>query len=86
MKVSVDEMYRIRKVYRLTVDEMGALCDVSGALISMIEKGKRNLTEAVQRRLIEELTLDENKLQKLLAHYDEYEIRGNITCREKNPT
>jgi transcriptional regulator with XRE-family HTH domain len=76
MHLTADEFYKVRTVYRLTQEEIGALCDVSGAQINRIERGKRNLTERVKRRLIEEMQLTPDKLARILAIYNEYD-RGN---------
>lgn len=75
MKLTADEFYKIRKVYRLTQDELGALCNVTAAHINMIEKNKRNLTERVERRLIEELQLTPDKLACILAIYNEFNLK-----------
>ncbi|MCM3032829.1 helix-turn-helix domain-containing protein [Niallia sp. MER 6] len=76
MYLTADEFYKIRKVYRLTQTEVGALCEVSPAYINMIEKGSRNLSERVKRRLITELKLTPEKLARILAIYEETNIRG----------
>lgn len=75
MHLNADDFYKIRKVYRLTSEEFGALCDVSGAYCNMIEKGKRNLTERVKRRLIEELELTPGKLARIHAFYNEFNVK-----------
>ncbi len=76
MYLTADDFYKIRKVYRLTLEDIGALCSVSAAYINMVEKGKRNLSERVKRRLIAELQLTPDKLARILAIYNETNIRG----------
>ncbi|USK70196.1 helix-turn-helix domain-containing protein [Peribacillus asahii] len=74
MNLTANEFYRIRKTYRLTSSEFGALCDISGAYVNMIENGKRNLTDRVKQKLIEELQLTPDKLARILDIYREYDI------------
>lgn len=74
MNIMADEFYKIRKTYRLSSEEFGSLCDISGAYVNMIEKGKRNLTERVKMRLIEELELTPEKLTRILAIYKECSV------------
>lgn len=72
MQIKADEFYKIRKVYRLSTEEFAALCDITGAYVNMIENNKRNLTERVKRRLIEELQLTPEKLARILEVYNEF--------------
>jgi transcriptional regulator with XRE-family HTH domain len=73
MQIKADEFYKIRKVYRLSTREFGALCDISGAYVNMIENNKRNLTDRIKRRLIEELELTPEKLAHILEVYNEFD-------------
>ncbi|MEH7119072.1 helix-turn-helix transcriptional regulator [Neobacillus vireti] len=75
MHLNADDFYKIRKVYRLTSEEFGALCEISGAYVNMVEHGKRNLTERVKRRLIEELELTPDKLARIQAVFNEFDIK-----------
>jgi transcriptional regulator with XRE-family HTH domain len=75
MNLTADEFYKIRKVYRLTQEDVGALCNVSTSYINMIEKNKRKLTERVGRRLVEELQLTPDKLTCILAIYNEFNLK-----------
>jgi len=76
MTLTADDFYKVRWYFRLTQEEMAAICNISGAQISRIESGKRNLTERVKRRLNSELQLTPDKLARILEIYNETNIRG----------
>ncbi|PEL06736.1 helix-turn-helix domain-containing protein [Bacillus sp. AFS017336] len=59
----------IRMFYRLTADEMSALCGISASLIYRIEKDERNLTPKVANKVIREFQLSDYKLEKLKQAY-----------------
>lgn len=42
MTITADTMFKLRKVYRLSQAEIGAMCGVSDAFINQIERGKRS--------------------------------------------
>jgi len=73
MRITADDAYRIRKVYRLTLEDMAALCGCSTSLINKIEKKQRSFSEKIMRRLIEELQLTPEKLARILEVYNEFE-------------
>lgn len=74
MQLTANEFYKVRKVYRLSSAEFGALCDISAPYVNMIENGKRNLTRQVKYRLIDELQLTPEKLARILEIYQEYKL------------
>lgn len=76
MQLSANDFYKVRWYFRLTQEDMAAVCNVSSAQISRIENGRRNLTERVKRRLISKLQLTPEKLARILALYEETNIRG----------
>lgn len=76
MRINADEARLIRKVYRLTLEDMAALCEVSISLIHKIENGQRNLSDRVQQRLVNEFELTPVKLARITAIYHETNIRG----------
>ncbi|MFF8783315.1 helix-turn-helix domain-containing protein [Streptomyces sp. NPDC015140] len=76
MRINANEARLIRKVYRLTLEDMAALCDVSTSLIHKIENGQRNLSDRVQQRLVNEFELTPDKLARITAIYEETNIRG----------
>lgn len=76
MRITADEARLIRKVYRLTLEDMAALCDVSISLISKVEKGHRKLSDRLQQRLVNEFELTPDKLARILEIYNETNIRG----------
>jgi transcriptional regulator with XRE-family HTH domain len=71
MIITADTMHRLRKVYRLTQAELGALCGVSDAFINQIERGKRNVTERIARAINTEFELTQSKLARIIEIYDE---------------
>lgn len=76
MRITADEARLIREVYRLTLEDMAALCDVSISLISKVENGHRKLSDRLQQRLVNEFELTPDKLARILAIYNETNIRG----------
>lgn len=76
MQLSANDFYKVRWYFRLTQKDMAAVCNVSGAQISRIENGQRILTERVKRRLISKLKLTPEMLVRILALYEETNIRG----------
>jgi transcriptional regulator with XRE-family HTH domain len=72
MKITSELLYKIRKAYRLTQADIGALCDVSDAYINLIENGKRNITDRISHSITKELELTPDKLAQILAVYEEY--------------
>ena len=75
MQLTAEQLYKIRKVYRLTQADIGALADVSDAYINQVELGKRKLSRKVNDKIVEELRLSPDKLSQILAVFKEYEIK-----------
>ncbi len=76
MNITALDFARIRHVYHLTMDEYGLLLGITAAYVNNIEKGKCRFTERVKQRLVEELELTPEKLQRILSIYDEYQLSG----------
>ncbi|MEK6993455.1 helix-turn-helix transcriptional regulator [Paenibacillus sp. FSL K6-1566] len=71
MTITADTMFKLRKVYRLSQAEIGAMCGVSDAFINQIERGKRSLSDRIKHGLIREFELTPEKLARVLAIYEE---------------
>lgn len=74
--IDSDVLHKIRQVYRLTLDEMAALLNVSKSHLCRIEKSERTLTPTIRGHLISEFHLTPDKLAKILRLYDEFSISG----------
>jgi len=74
MQITPETLSKVRKVYRLTQAEIGALCDVSDAYINMIERGKRPVSDRLRNKLIDELAMTPDKLARILENYEETEL------------
>ncbi|MGG1600964.1 hypothetical protein [Paenibacillus naphthalenovorans] len=70
---------KIRAVYRLSLREMGALLSVSESHLCRIEKNERIITPTIRSNLIQEFALDDSKLVRILALYDEFTVKGAVT-------
>lgn len=60
----------IRKVYRLSCEEIGALMGVSGQFVSYVERGARNLPAKRAEKLAEILALTPEKLALIIEVYE----------------
>lgn len=69
--INAGNIGKIRKIYRLTLEDMGALIDVSGVFISYVERGHRNLSSVKAIALQRELDLTPDKLERLIEAYEE---------------
>lgn len=69
--INAGNIGKIRKIYRLTLEDMGALIGVSGVFISYVERGHRNLSSVKAIALQRELDLTPDKLERLIKAYDE---------------
>lgn len=78
MRITAETIYKLRKVYRLSQAEFGAICGVTDALINQIEKGKRNITDRVRTAAIREFELTPAKLARLLDIYSETTITVGV--------
>lgn len=76
--VDAEQLAKIRQVYRLSCEEMGALIGVTGRFISFVERGERNLPKARADVLTEELDLTPEKIGRILAIYEETNIGKNM--------
>lgn len=76
MMIDSDMLRKIRKIYRLTLDEMAALLRVSKSHLCRIEKNERALTPTIRGHLVSELHLTPVKLAEILRLYDEFSVGG----------
>lgn len=75
MRIKEEEVKKLRKVYRLSQTEFGALAGVSGALICQIESGKRSLTDRVSAAIVDKLGLTVESLGRIMRMYDEFDVK-----------
>lgn len=75
MNITSEQFCKIKAVYRLTNEEMGALLGITGPQVSRIINGRRRLTADVAQRLAVELQLTPAKLARILEVYDEFNLR-----------
>lgn len=66
--------YKLRKIYRMSCEEFGALMNVTGRFVRFIESGDRKLPQYRADILVRELDLTPEKLARLMATYDETTI------------
>ncbi|GGH85132.1 transcriptional regulator with XRE-family HTH domain [Pullulanibacillus pueri] len=83
MKITADQLFKIRKVYRLTQTDIGALCDVSDAFINQIEHNKRSITDKVCAGITRELNLTPTKLQQIIDIYEKFDIKSEQPEQEQ---
>ena len=74
--LTADNLFKVRKVFRLTQEDVAALADVSAAFINQIERKKRPMSERVRTKLTDELGLSAEKLSRILSLYDEFSVKG----------
>lgn len=83
MDISAVELKKIRKVYRLTLEEMSELLGISAGHLSHLERGNYRLTEKVKTRLIAQFKLTPEKLSRILSAYDEFSLpKGGVSDRQ----
>ncbi|MFR9710269.1 helix-turn-helix domain-containing protein [Paenibacillus sp. MB22_1] len=84
LKITRSELYKIRKALGLTLDEMGALINVSGPQLHYIERGNRRLKTEHIALLTRELDLTPERLARLLAVYDAEESADTLKERARH--
>ncbi|MFD2672792.1 hypothetical protein [Marinicrinis sediminis] len=77
MKITPNTIRIIRRVYRLTLEDMAAILNTSAAGMWRIEHDQRPLTADMVAKIKIELELTPAKLQRILEIYNEL---------ERNPT
>ena len=84
MNISATELKKIRKVYRLTLEQMAELLGISAGHLSHVENGHYRLTEKVKARLIDQFQLTPDKLARINAVYDEFSLprKGGASDRQ----
>ncbi|MEK3868379.1 MULTISPECIES: helix-turn-helix domain-containing protein [unclassified Paenibacillus] len=75
-------LHKIRKALGLTLDEMGALMNVSGPHLHYIEKGSRPLRGEQIALLIREIGLTPERLASLIAAYDAADTAKELARRK----
>lgn len=83
MNITRIELHKIRKALGLTLDEMGALINVSGPQLHYIERGNRRLKTEHIALLTRELDLTPERLAHLLAVYDAVESADELRERAR---
>lgn len=84
MGINRRDLHKIRKALGLTLDEMGALMNVSGPHLHYIERGSRRLRGEHITLLTRELDLTPERLAHLLAVYDAEESADTIKERARH--
>lgn len=74
MKLTAEDMRKIRRVYKLTLRDMAALCDCSLSMVSMIERGERVLSDGIAMKLVDEFDLTAEKVERIVDIYETYRI------------
>ena len=74
MQLTADDFRKIKEVYRMTNEEMGAVLGISPQHVGRIINGRRNLTQRVANRVIERFDLTPDKLERIYAAYDEFSL------------
>ncbi|WP_113755088.1 helix-turn-helix domain-containing protein [Bacillus pumilus] len=66
-------LFKIRKLYRLTQEDVAEITRTSLATVSRIESGEQELSEGFSECILEELKLTETTIKSLLEFYDKTE-------------
>ncbi|TPE68948.1 helix-turn-helix domain-containing protein [Halalkalibacterium halodurans] len=74
MHITAKDFKIIRRVYRLSLEEYALLLDISTSLASLIENGKRNLTDPIVKRLVRKFDLTPDKLARIREINDEFRV------------
>ena len=75
MRITADDLKVIKDVYRLKLDEIGAMLGVSASYVCHIIRGKRNVTKHISDQIIDRFQLTPEKLERIRAAYDEFNIK-----------
>lgn len=83
MGINRRDLHKIRKALGLTLDEMGALMNISGPHLHYIEKGSRPLRSDQVGLLMRELDLTPEKLAFLISVYEAEEAAETTKDRAR---
>lgn len=70
-EITKDTVRKVRKVYRLTLEDMAAIIGISTSYVWRIEHGERPLTANITAKFREEFELTTEKLARLTEIYEE---------------
>ena len=74
LPINAGDLYRIRKVHRLSMAQMAALLDISATYINQLEKNREPITDNVKTKLIDRFDLTVEKLQEIRDTYEKFTI------------
>lgn len=69
MKLSKEQIYRIRKFYGLTMAEFGELVGVTAQAVHRIENGLMRISSELNASVIKAFEMTPNKLRSITLHY-----------------
>lgn len=75
MRITADDLKVIKDVYRLKLDEIGAMLGVSASYVCRIIRGNRSMTKRVSDRIVERFQLTPEKLDRIHAVYEEFKFK-----------
>lgn len=78
MELESNDLYIIRKVHRLSMQEMGEALGVSAGYVNHIEKEYEPLTDRMKERLIETFELSPYKINEIRHVYEQYKFTRSI--------
>ncbi|MGM7724381.1 helix-turn-helix domain-containing protein [Metabacillus sp. Hm71] len=71
--LKADDLPIIRDFYNLTTNRLADICNLSQSYVAMIENGHRPITINVERRIIDQLGLNADIIDKIRKAAEEYE-------------
>ncbi|MGE6857296.1 helix-turn-helix domain-containing protein [Bacillus pumilus] len=85
-------LFKIRKLYRLTQEDVAKITCTSPATVSRIESGEQELGEGFSECILAELKLTETEVKSLIEFYDKTEKvtrcythrQGGFTSRDQS--
>jgi predicted transcriptional regulator len=79
VRIYESDVPKLRRMFGLSQEGIGALAGVSGALICQIEAGKKPLTDRVSTAIVDELELTPDKFSRLLTSYEEFSLTSQMS-------
>ncbi|MEC3813305.1 MULTISPECIES: helix-turn-helix domain-containing protein [Bacillus] len=71
-------LFKIRKLYRLTQEDVAKITRTSLATVSRIESGEQELSEGFSECILNDLKLTETTIKSLLEFYDRTERKEDV--------